>query len=65
MNRLKTRSETLTSIMCLRLQLERQTSGLLPDVNEYSRVWGINAQRLALAKSGAPVMHPRSDERRT
>ena len=45
-------------IMCLRLQLERQTSGLLPDVNEYSRVWGINAQRLALAKPGAPVMHP-------
>lgn len=46
------------AIMCLRLQLERQTSGLLPDVNEYSRVWGINAQRLALAKPGAPVMHP-------
>ena len=45
-------------IMCLRLQLERQSSGLLPDVNEYSRVWGINAQRLALAKPGAPVMHP-------
>lgn len=46
------------AIMCFRLQLERQTSGLLPDVNEYSRVWGINAQRLALAKPGAPVMHP-------
>ena len=46
------------AIMCLRLQLERQTSGLLPDVNEYSRVWGINAQRVALAKPGAPVMHP-------
>ena len=46
------------AIMCLRLQLERQTSGLLPDVNEYSRVWGINAQRLSLAKQDAPVMHP-------
>ena len=46
------------AIMCLRLQLERQSSGLLPDVNEYSRVWGINSQRLALAKPGAPVMHP-------
>ena len=46
------------AIMCLRLQLERQTSGLLPDVNEYSRVWGINAQRISLAKQDAPVMHP-------
>ena len=46
------------AIMCLRLQLERQTSGLLPHVEEYSRVWGINTQRLALAKPGAPVMHP-------
>ncbi len=46
------------AIMCLRLQLERQTAGLLPDVNEYSRVWGINSQRLALAKPDAPVMHP-------
>ena len=46
------------AIMCLRLQLERQTSGLLPDVNEYSRVWGINAERSALASPGAPVMHP-------
>ena len=46
------------AIMCLRLQLERQSAGLLPDVNEYSRVWGLNAQRLALASPGAPVMHP-------
>ncbi len=46
------------AIMCLRLQLERQTAGLLPDVNEYSRVWGINTRRLALAKPDAPVMHP-------
>ena len=46
------------AIMCLRLQLERQSAGLLPDVNEYSRVWGMNSQRLALAKPDAPVMHP-------
>ncbi len=46
------------AVMCLRLQLERQSSGLLPDVNEYSRVWGINAKRLNLAQPGAPVMHP-------
>ena len=46
------------AVMCLRLQLERQSSGLLPDANEYSRVWGINSERLALANPGAPVMHP-------
>ena len=46
------------AIMCLRLQLERQSAGLLPDVNEYARVWGINSQRLALAGPDAPVMHP-------
>ena len=46
------------AVMCLRLQLERQSAGLLPDVNEYSRVWGLNAKRLALAEPGAPVMHP-------
>ncbi len=46
------------AVMCLRLQLERQSAGLLPDVNEYSRVWGLNSQRLALARPNAPVMHP-------
>ena len=46
------------AVMCLRLQLERQSAGLLPDVNEYSRVWGLNRQRLSLAKPNAPVMHP-------
>ncbi len=46
------------AIMCLRLQLERQSAGLLPDVNEYSRIWGLNKERVALARSGAPVMHP-------
>ena len=46
------------AIMCLRLQLERQTSGLLPDITEYSRIWGINSDRLGLAKPNAPIMHP-------
>ncbi len=46
------------AVMCLRLQLERQTSGLLPDLNEYSRVWGIDERRLSMASPGAPLMHP-------
>ena len=46
------------AVMCLRLQLERQTSGLLPKLDEYSKVWGINSERLELAKEDVVVMHP-------
>ena len=46
------------AVMTLRLQRERQTSGLLPDIEEYARVWGINAERMSLAKPDAPLMHP-------
>ena len=46
------------AVMALRLQRERQTSGLLPDLGEYSRTWGVNSARLDLAKPDAPLMHP-------
>lgn len=46
------------AVMALRLQRERQTSGLLPDLGEYSRTWGVNSARLELAKPDAPLMHP-------
>lgn len=46
------------AVMALRLQRERQTSGLLPDLDEYSRSWSVNSVRLSLAKPGAPLMHP-------
>ena len=45
-------------VMALRIQKERQDSGRLPDLREYSTVWGINSKRLALAKPGALLMHP-------
>ncbi len=45
-------------VMALRLQRERQTSGLLPSLGEYARRYQINEARLALAKPGAMVMHP-------
>lgn len=45
-------------VMALRLQKERQESGLLPSLREYSRVFGINAERLARASVQAIVMHP-------
>ena len=46
------------AVMSLRVQRERQSSGLLPGLDEYSRVWGINEARLSLAKHDAPLMHP-------
>ena len=46
------------AVIALRLQRERQESGLLPSLREYSRVWGLTADRVALMRSGAPVMHP-------
>jgi aspartate carbamoyltransferase catalytic subunit len=45
-------------IMVLRIQKERLGSALLPSLREYSRTFGINARRLALAKADAIVMHP-------
>lgn len=42
----------------LRLQLERQQKGLFPTIREYSRLWGINRERLALAKPDVTLMHP-------
>jgi aspartate carbamoyltransferase catalytic subunit len=45
-------------VIALRLQRERQESGLLPSLREYSRVWGLTAHRVGLMRPGAPVMHP-------
>ncbi len=45
-------------VMMLRLQLERQGRALFPTIREYSRLYGLTAERLKLAESGALVMHP-------
>jgi len=45
-------------VMVLRLQLERQKKGLFPSVREYSRLWGIDRRRLALAADDLILMHP-------
>jgi len=46
------------AVMVLRLQRERMQSGLVPSLREYGRRYGLNADRLALAAPGAPVLHP-------
>ena len=45
-------------VMALRLQLERQQSGLLPSIREYARFYQITEARLAKAKPDAIVLHP-------
>ncbi len=45
-------------IMTLRLQLERQSKGFLPSLEEYFKLYGLTSERLKLAKSNAIVMHP-------
>ncbi len=44
-------------IMTLRLQKERQESGLLPSLREYSRFFGITAERVKLAAPHCLVLH--------
>lgn len=45
-------------VMGLRIQRERQKSGLLPSVREYSDLFGLNDEVMSLADKDAIVMHP-------
>ena len=42
----------------LRIQFERLTSAAFPSVREYSRFFGLNAERLKLCKPEVLVLHP-------
>lgn len=45
-------------IEVLRIQLERMKGGLFPTTREYARVFGLNSERLGLAKKDVLVLHP-------
>jgi aspartate carbamoyltransferase catalytic subunit len=45
-------------IMGLRMQSERQQSGLIPSAAEYARYYGISPDVVALADKRAVIMHP-------
>ena len=45
-------------VMMLRLQKERMDGGFIPSEREYFHRWGLDAEKLALAKPDAIVMHP-------
>ncbi len=46
------------AVMCLRLQLERQQAGLLPDLREYARTYGLGVEHLVRARPGVKILHP-------
>ena len=45
-------------VMVLRIQKERMDGGLLPDLREYSNLYGVNSRRLEKANPAVLVMHP-------
>lgn len=45
-------------INVLRIQMERQASGLFPSLREYSALYGITKERLRNAKDDVMIMHP-------
>lgn len=46
------------AVMCLRLQLERQQAGLLPDLSEYARTHCLTATHMEDAAEHAKILHP-------
>lgn len=50
--------ENADAINVLRIQLERQKTGLFPSPREYARLYGLNNKRLSLAKKDVLIMHP-------
>ena len=57
-DRLEPAIEGADVVMMLRIQRERLEGALLPSMREYSRTFGMNMRRLALAAPDAIVMHP-------
>ncbi len=50
--------EGVDVIMMLRIQMERQMGNLFPSLREYSRLFGLNLDRLKRAKEDVIIMHP-------
>jgi aspartate carbamoyltransferase catalytic subunit len=50
--------EGADAVMALRVQLERNAGGGVPSLHEYTARWGLDSERMRLARPGAPVLHP-------
>ncbi len=57
-NNIELALENADVVMLLRLQMERQQSGLLPSLREYIQQYQVTTERLSLAKPNVLVMHP-------
>jgi aspartate carbamoyltransferase catalytic subunit len=57
-DRLEPAIEGSDVVMMLRIQRERISGARFPNTREYSRYFGLNARKLALARPDAIVMHP-------
>jgi aspartate carbamoyltransferase catalytic subunit len=45
-------------VLMLRIQNERMEASFFPTEREYSRIWGMNIERLARLKQQALILHP-------
>jgi aspartate carbamoyltransferase catalytic subunit len=57
-HRLEDALDGADAVMALRVQLERNRGGGVPTLREYTRRWGLSDERMRLARSGAPLLHP-------
>lgn len=57
-HRLETALEGADAVMALRVQLERGAGVGVPSLHEYTGRWGLDEERMQLARPGAPVLHP-------
>lgn len=57
-DRLEPAIEGADVVMMLRIQQERLGASFFPSLREYSRIFGLDASKLSLAKPRALVMHP-------
>jgi aspartate carbamoyltransferase catalytic subunit len=57
-HRMETGIKDVDVVMMLRLQMERMTGSFLPSTREFYRLYGLDAEKLSLARPGAFVMHP-------
>src|SRR6056297_98721 len=57
-NNLDKALENVDVVNILRIQMERQESGLFPSIREYREIYGMNAERLERIGEKAVIMHP-------
>ena len=57
-NDLHKATRDVDAVMCLRLQLERQAAGLLPNLGDYATRYCLTQKALSFAKPNAKILHP-------